>query len=80
MLIAMPRVFRKWQMTSTASGIILVAAFAITFIIARLIVKSRAARAAARARERIEFLRRNAPPPAPSKNKSKRRREQRMRG
>ena len=77
MLIAMPRVFRKWQMTSTASGIILVAAFAITFIIARLIVKSRAA---ARARERIEFLRRNAPPPAPSKNKSKRRREQRMRG
>jgi hypothetical protein len=65
-------------MVSLASGIILVVAFAITFIIARLIVKTRAVRAATRERLRTEELRRNMPPPAPAKNKNKRRRQQRM--
>jgi hypothetical protein len=67
-------------MTSMASGIILVVAFAITFALARFIVKRRAARTAARERMRLEALRRSMPPPAPSKNKSKRRRQQRMQG
>jgi uncharacterized membrane-anchored protein YhcB (DUF1043 family) len=65
-------------MVNLASGIILVVAFAITFIIARFIVKTRAVRAATQERLRTEELRRNMPPPAPAKNKNKRRRQQRM--
>jgi heme exporter protein D len=64
-------------MISLASGITLVVAFAITFIISRLIVKRRAANAAIQERQRVERLRQNLPPPVLSKNKSKRRRQER---
>ncbi|PLC54067.1 hypothetical protein CR155_08035 [Pollutimonas nitritireducens] len=67
-------------MISLASGIMLVVAFAAAFIVSRLIVKTRTARAATQARLHMESIRRNAPPPAPSKNKSKRRRQQRTQG
>jgi len=60
------------------SGIILVLAFAAAFVVSRLIIKSRAAKAAKQERMRTEQLRRDMPPPEPSKNKSKRRREERM--
>lgn len=64
-------------MISLAGGIILVGAFAIAFVISRLIVKRRAVNAAEQERLRIEQLTRNTPPPVPSKNKSKRRRQER---
>lgn len=64
-------------MISLAGGIILVGAFAITFVISRLIVKRRAVNAAEQERLRIEQLTRNTPPSEPSKNKSKRRRQER---
>lgn len=64
-------------MISLASGIILVAAFAIAFTISRLVVKRRAASAATQERLRVEQLRQNSLPPVLSKNKSKRRRQER---
>lgn len=65
-------------MISLSGGIILIAAFAIAFALSRLIIKSRAAKAAAQEQLRTEQLLRNAPPSAPAKNKSKKRREARM--
>ena len=64
-------------MTSLASGIILVIAFAIALTLSRLIVKRLAANTARKKQLREEQIRRDMPPPVPSLNKSKRRRQER---